>query len=556
MATATLDATGSGTAGQHSVVDQPGLGGRNPMTEELHGSGNSNGMSPAATGSLRNRDLTVEGSKGESVSREAPQDPFPHSISHTPRISSRSQRAARQISQNPDSYDVPDYHANLNESLGPSPEQNPDEAALYLRKSLEQERSQEQGYRRTEEVRGKASRENPEEGSKREQEGAPKVSKLATQLYVISYLILFSFLGTLARLGLQAITFYPGAPVAFSELWANFGGSIVMGFLSEDRMLFRNEWGTPTYHRQIQKAERQKRDEEIESGSDGIVDLGAAKKAHAATKKTIPLYVGLATGFCGCLTSFSSFIRDIFLALSNELPTPLNHHEDYGPVSAAPESTVARNGGYSLMALLAVIITTIALCVSGLHFGAHLAIATERFIPSLPFKLWRKLLDPLAVFLAWGCWLGAILLAIFPPDRHSAPPEIWRGRAVFALVFAPLGCLARFYASLYLNSKIASFPLGTFAVNIFGTVILGMNYDLQHVPLGGVVGCQVLEGIQDGFCGCLTTVSTWVSELSSLRRKHAYIYGATSVVVALCFLIVIMGSMQWTRGFSEIQCAK
>ncbi|KAI9051531.1 hypothetical protein LZ554_004577 [Drepanopeziza brunnea f. sp. 'monogermtubi'] len=523
MATATLDATRTGTAGQHSVVDQPGLlGGRNPVTEELHGSGNSDGISPSATGSSRrNRDLTVEGSKGESISRAAPKHSFPHSISHTTRISSRSQRAARRISQDPDSYDIPDDYVNLDELAGPSPQQNPDEAALYMRKSLEQERSQEQGYQRTEEVRRKASRENHEEGSKREQEGAPKVSKLATQLYVISYLILFSFLGTLARLGLQAITFYPGAPVAFSELWANFGGSIVMGFLIEDRMLFRDEWGTSTYHRQIQKAKRQKQDEEIESGSDGIVDLGAAKKAHAATKKTIPLYVGLATGFCGCFTSFSSFIRDIFLALSNELSTPLNHRENYGPVSAAPESTVARNGGYSFMALLAVIITTISLCVSGLHFGGHLAIAIERFIPSLPFKLWRKLLDPLAVFLAWGCWLGAILLAIFPPDRHSAPPEIWRGRAVFALVFAPLGCLARFYASLYLNSKIASFPLGTFAVNIFGTVILGMSYDLQHVPLGGVVGCQVLEGIQDGFCGCLTTVSTWVSELSSLRRKHA-----------------------------------
>jgi CrcB protein len=87
-----------------------------------------------------------------------------------------------------------------------------------------------------------------------------------------------------------------------------------------------------------------------------------------------------------------------------------------------------------------------------------------------------------------------------------------------------------------------------------GTVIIGMSYDLQHVPLGGVVGCQVLQGIEDGFCGCLTTVSTWVSELSSLRRRNAYRYGAASVIVALCFLIVIMGSMLWTRGFSALQC--
>lgn len=206
------------------------------------------------------------------------------------------------------------------------------------------------------------------------------------------------------------------------------------------------------------------------------------------------------------------------------------------------------------MALLAVIITTVALSISGLYIGAHIAIASEPFTPSLPYKFCRKILDRVAVVLAWGCWLGAIFLAIWPPDRHDGTPEIWRGRAVFALVFSPLGCLGRFYASLYLNGKIASFPLGTFAVNIFGTAIIGMSYDLQHVPLGGVVGCQVLQGIEDGFCGCLTTVSTWVSELSSLRRRNAYRYGAVSVIVALCFLIVIMGSMQWTRGFSELQC--
>lgn len=206
------------------------------------------------------------------------------------------------------------------------------------------------------------------------------------------------------------------------------------------------------------------------------------------------------------------------------------------------------------MALLAVVIITVALCISGLHIGAHLAIVLDPYMPSLPFNFCRKILDRLTVFLAWGCWLGAIFLAIFPPDRNTGGREIWRGRAVFALVFAPLGCLGRFYASIYLNGKIASFPLGTFVVNIIGTAILGLSYDLQHVPLGGVIGCQVLQGVEDGFCGCLTTVSTWVSELSSLRRRNAYRYGAASVIIALCFMIVIMGSMQWTIGFASLKC--
>ncbi|KAF8852274.1 hypothetical protein BDZ45DRAFT_678454 [Acephala macrosclerotiorum] len=488
----------------------------------------------------------------KEISREARRQSLARTISH----SLRRPRNVRRISQGGTSYDFPDNYVHLDELATLSPVENPDEEPVYLHKSLEEAKDQEGQYQRDQiKQRGEesAAGQKPTEEKKGEEQGVHHVSRFATQLYTISYLILFSFFGTLARLGLQVITFYPGAPVVFSELWANVGGSLVMGFLSEDRMLFKEEWGTPEYDQQLQMAKEQAQDEESGSSTDQAIDLAAAKKAHAATKKTIPLYIGLATGFCGCFTSFSSFIRDAYFAMSNELPTPLNHPADYG-VGESTTSTVSRNGGYSFMALLAVIIITVSLSISALHIGAHLAILSEPWTPTMPFSFCRKFLDRLAVVLAWGCWLGAIFLAIWPPDRHDNPPEIWRGRAVFALVFAPLGCLGRFYASIYLNGKISSFPLGTFVVNIFGTAILGMSYDLQHVPLGGAIGCQVLQGIEDGFCGCLTTISTWVSELNSLRRRNAYRYGAASVVVAFCFLLVIMGSLQWTKGFSALQC--
>ncbi|KAF7549130.1 hypothetical protein G7Z17_g6613 [Cylindrodendrum hubeiense] len=365
------------------------------------------------------------------------------------------------------------------------------------------------------------------------------VSKLATQAYTHSYLVFFALVGTLARLGLTALTRYPGTPVIFNTLWANFTGSLVMGFLAEDRMLFRHEWGTPIYHQAIERAKQKARDEEDGSGSaPSLMDLTAAKKAHLATKKTIPLYIGLATGFCGSFTTFSSFIKDLFLALSNEMETP-----------GVTESPVDRNGGYSFMAMLAVLITTISLSLSGLFVGAQLAVAMERVTPSIPFSLARKVLDPLAMILGWGCWVGAVLLSIFPPD------DSWRGQAIFALVFAPLGCLARFHLSLHLNGMIATFPMGTFVANVLGTAILGMAWDIAHVPIGGVVGCQVLQGVEDGFCGCLTTISTWVSELSSLRRRSAWVYGTSSVVVSLVLMIAIMGGLRWSDGYSALLCS-
>ncbi|KAF5019602.1 hypothetical protein F66182_8388 [Fusarium sp. NRRL 66182] len=372
-----------------------------------------------------------------------------------------------------------------------------------------------------------------------EETGQRSISKLATELYTHSYLVLFAILGTLARIGLTALTRYSGTPVIFNTVWANFTGSLVMGFLAEDRNLFRREWGHATYDKVIKRA-KQRKDDGDGSGSSHQkeVDLEAAKRAHLAAKKTIPLYIGLATGFCGSFTTFSSFIRDVFLALSNELSTP-----------GWAESPTSRNGGYSFMAMLAVVIATVSLSLSGLSVGAHLAIGLERVTPTISFSLSRRVLDPLGVLLGWGCWFAAVLLAIFPPRKT------WRGQAIFALVFAPLGCLLRFHLSLHLNGKKAAFPLGTLSANILGTVLLGMSWDLAHVPLGGVVGCQVLQGIEDGFCGSLTTISTWVAELGSLRRRSAWMYGTTSVVVSLALMIAIMGGLRWSDGYNKLLCA-
>src|SRR5206468_3110646 len=105
---------------------------------------------------------------------------------------------------------------------------------------------------------------------------------------------------------------YTGSPLS-GVVWANFSGCVVMGFIAEEKHFF----ATTT---------------SVESA------------LHWGTeKKVIPLYIGIATGFCGSLTSFSTWMRDIFFALSNSQPS-------YG-----------RNRGYNVEALLAQIIYTIAL---------------------------------------------------------------------------------------------------------------------------------------------------------------------------------------------------
>lgn len=366
--------------------------------------------------------------------------------------------------------------------------------------------------------------------------------RFVRRVYVISYLIVFSFVGTMLRMVIESLTFYPGAPVNTSVLWANVGGSFIMGFLSEDKELFN--------FREI--------DMEIENHTE-------RSKHLVAHKKTVPLYIGLTTGFCGCLTSFSTFIRDIFLALSNDLPVPFGPYADVSLYATGPAGTSAPNGGFDFMAILAVLFTEIGLSLVGLKLGAHIAIFLTPWTPRLPKRWLKNIIDPLMVPVAIFSWIAFICLVVLLPHEEQAislwSPEIWRGPVLFSLVFAPVGCLVRFFLSIRLNSRIPSFPLGTFSANITGVMILGMAYCLQRAPIsssalggGSFAGCQVLEGIIDGFCGCLTTVSTWVLELSDLRRRRAYTYGIASVAVGLCLLVIEIGSLKWTRGFVTPIC--
>ena len=57
------------------------------------------------------------------------------------------------------------------------------------------------------------------------------------QIYVLSHLTFFSILGTAARIGLDRLVSYPGAPSVIPVLWPNFAGSFLLGLVLEERNL-------------------------------------------------------------------------------------------------------------------------------------------------------------------------------------------------------------------------------------------------------------------------------------------------------------------------------
>lgn len=420
--------------------------------------------------------------------------------------------------------------AGLDELAAPAPDENPDEGVYYRHESLESARDHSDIS---------PAREEPQAKS--------RLESALTQLYIVSYLVFFSIFGVLARIGLQALTIYPGALVPNTDLWANVGGCFIMGMLREDRLLFRRHW-----REHVEKAKKNASPSSADSGSavdtndtldrENIMD--AARESFTSARTGIPAYVGLTVGFCGSFTSFASICRDGFLAIANGINNASISTKTTGVVSRT------RPSGDSVMALLAVIILEVGLSIVALTCGAHFATLLARPAEQVPVLNLSRMLNPLIVVLGFGCWLGAVLMTIFPVH------ELWRGRVLFSIVFAPLGALLRFQLSVRMNKLVKSFPLGTFAANVFGSCVMAMSYDLQMSSVGSMIlSCQVLQGVIDGFCGALTTVSTWVLELDTLRLKHAYFYGACSIFAGVCCFTVVMGSVKWTIGFVAPTCS-
>lgn len=96
-------------------------------------------------------------------------------------------------------------------------------------------------------------------------------------------------------------------------------------------------------------------------------------------------------------------------------------------------------------------------------------------------------------------WLGVVFAAIFS-DNHN--------ELALACVFAPVGALTR-WALSFQNFRMPYFPVGTFIANIFGTAVLAALTLAQSGVHLTSIACNVIQGLADGYCGCLTTISTF-----------------------------------------------
>ena len=102
------------------------------------------------------------------------------------------------------------------------------------------------------------------------------------------------------------------------------------------------------------------------------------------------------------------------------------------------------------------------------------------------------------------------------------------------------GCFGWIARTLRLGS--GAFPVGTFTANVVGTWVLAAAALLSKIAVSyhDHAAQAALYGVIVGFCGCLTTMSTFVLELHRLPRSAGYCYAAVSYFVAQVGLVLIV----------------
>ncbi|CAH7667945.1 hypothetical protein BY996DRAFT_4575995 [Phakopsora pachyrhizi] len=305
-----------------------------------------------------------------------------------------------------------------------------------------------------------------------------------------SLLIFFAVWGLLTRLGLSAVGDFAGRSV-FSLLLVQVVGCFTMGFsvALKDRL-------------------------------DDLHPL---------------LYLGLTTGYCGSVTTFSSWMIQVFQTFAR-FPGP------------------ARSKFYNFLDGFNQTYVTFGMCIFALKSGFELATLLEQRMArrrvNVPTLFWKRVLSAIIISLGPATWLGSIILFVFGPSS-------WRGDLTYSMIISPTGTLARFYLgkiNLLNISTRHGFPFGTFLANSLATGFLAALTFLQYTSHSRKQPelCGGLQGLKDGFCGCLSTISTFFFELFKARlTSNSVRYFLASWIVGQTLCVLFLGTYLWTHELDE-----
>jgi fluoride ion exporter CrcB/FEX len=210
--------------------------------------------------------------------------------------------------------------------------------------------------------------------------------------------------------------------------------------------------------------------------------------------------LGLQTGLCGSITSFSTFILQTYLYF-------------YTNVWDAFASIGAVSG----------------LCFAAFRIGSHIRLPIP--LPDHP-KSWI-----LATVVIYPAMIVIFVLSI----------SVSTG---LAILVSPIGSLIRWYCSRW---NLSDFPLGTFAVNCLGVFLVCLLKISENLFINNSLGCSWMIALELGFVGCLSTVSSFVAELDRLEVRYAYRYFVSSILAGLVSAFLVLGVFTFT-GNKLLSC--
>ncbi len=111
---------------------------------------------------------------------------------------------------------------------------------------------------------------------------------------------------------------------------------------------------------------------------------------------------------------------------------------------------------------------------------------------------------------------------------------------LFVFLGGGVGSISRYLISKWLNTGSSTFPYGTFAVNVIGSLIIGLilGYTLKNTTISQ----HMTLLLATGFCGGFTTFSTFAYENQiflkngDLLQFGLYTFGSLALAIMAVFL--------------------
>lgn len=442
---------------------------------------------------------------------------------------------------------------------------------------------------------------------------ANRILVIKWSLYA-SHLVLFAYFGVIARILLvhlfsllqplqtnsPLLLPHPNAnanpnairsigDVLFPEIFANAVGCFLMGLLFEWIEVL-----LALFHPMVVVQEGEG---EVEDDKSTVLYRVMADRSF--TKR---IYTGLSTGFCGCLTTFSSWQFDAVVALSRGSIVTFIFYQLIGLSAALNMFLLGRYMGIGLIWCARRVIAKnqryrnqeqndrSAQEMEQMHHGTgHTAddeeqhsqeeaaehgdpdivealIESEPHAESVASEIVQELRHrayiPMTfkvVFESMLIIVSVLLTLAIIVSLSLSTVSLFLAKYSYILCMAPLGCLLRFLLCkgnrVTLNNKRLPFPVRipifTLLVNVIGSIVLvAADVGLLAISTSGAampLATFALQGITVGFAGSFTTVSTFVQEIHVLHYiRHKCIYLVTSILLTDALLICIIAPVMWT----------